>query len=237
MYSDITINSKNRLIRFSHSRRFEIGLRFSKFKPDETLLDFGSSDGYFLKTVKKYYPEIECVGYDPHPYEELKDAKNRRPDILLIDDLAKIEGRMFGCVTCFETLEHFEGAELDNRISEISRFLAPKGKLILSVPIEIGPTALFKYLMRSVSKRKHGGDSFKNAISLTFGHSERVARQPAEGNGYIGSHIGFDHRRLIDRLQAAGYVIERRTISPFPSLGTGLNSQIFMCLSRGDRHA
>jgi hypothetical protein len=115
----------------------------------------------------------------------------------------------------------------EKRHAEIDRLLAPKGTLILSVPIEVGVASLLKNVVRRAIGHSHSGASTANVLRALFGR--RVERVPT----YYWGHIGFDHRELAARLSSSGWSIARRVGSPWPLLGAG---DQFAALFRGQQN-
>ena len=92
-------------------------------------------------------------------------------------------------LTCLEVCEHLTGSETQEFIAFTLRVLAPRSRLLVSVPIEMGPAVLVKELSRSMLHRRRP--------DLTAAELARVAfrAKPARRADDIkSSHRGFDWR-------------------------------------------
>src|SRR5207237_5135914 len=115
-------------------------------------------------------------------------------------------------------------------------------RIVVSVPIETGPTLVAKQCVRALAGRRGLGD---------YAHRERyslvemlrgvaglaVPRVVYEGDGPTGAFAYYGHKgfawRQVQRDLAQRLVIERRTFSPLPWAGPALNSQVwFICRPR-----
>jgi hypothetical protein len=110
-----------------------------------------------------------------------------------VHDLAPYEGRRFDYTVAMETLEHIPDAVLKGYLEFLAR--VTKKRLILTVPVEVGPVFLAKYLAKRTFSHLEGGDTgmytLKEVYWSTRGRVEHVARY---------EHKGFDYRRLIAQL-------------------------------------
>ena len=159
------------------------------------IVELGCFDGRVLQytpaTVERY------VGLDANWEGGLdlgRAAYAGRPEISLIEcscaeTLRQFPDRSFNTAVSLETLEHIPEPAMREYLAEIAR--VTDGHFFVSVPNEMGPVFLAKYLM----KRAVYGDSenytLKEIIAATARQSHKVRRH---------EHKGFDYRRLIDEL-------------------------------------
>jgi hypothetical protein len=142
-----------------------------------------------------------------------------------------------------ETLEHCLEPERRRIISEMGRLCAPGGLVIISVPIETGPSLLGKQFFRAIAGLRGYGD---------YAHRERyspfemlrasaglaVPRVAYNGHGATGPFTYYGHKgfewRDVQREIAERLTIERRMFTPLPWAGSVLNSQVwFICRPKG----
>jgi SAM-dependent methyltransferase len=227
-YSSLTINSPNPVKRWSHRTRFKVALGIIDPQPNDSILDYGTGDAFTLKLIKEAQPSAKCIGYDPFMDPEAHEVKAKYPDIELLTDIAPLEGQSFAKVLCFETLEHFDGRFLETRLDELTGLVAPQGCLVISVPIEIGPASLFKNVVRVQMGKVHPGTTFTKVVQSTL-YQRNVGRSAADTGGYINSHVGFDYRSLLPKLEKRNFRLMQTSFSPLAGFATdAVNSQIFL---------
>lgn len=196
------------LFRFSHGARFRKTLELIDAQPGETVLDYGCADGRLLKMLPE---SVKGIGYDPNPEYGMSDTSH-------------LPCCSCDVITVCEVFEHVSEAEVSRILQECHRLLKPQGRLIVSVPIEVGLSALVKNLARWIKVRPL-------ERQLTVGNVLRAAiylphkREPEYLDVY--GHTGFDYRKL----ELKGFRIARKVYSPLP-FGALLNSQIFLVAHR-----
>ena len=216
-YSDNTYNSKNFLVRFSHRNRFKKALScVMKEKKNDTLLDYGTGDGHFLIELSKEKKFIDLVGFEP-----IMLPKNNN-EIKYYNSLTDIPNKKFDIVTCFEVLEHFNSLEEENILVNISNLLNENGKTIISVPIEIYLPSFIQNIIR-LTYHKLNISYLKNTFKALFAIEIPEIR---ESNGYIGTHLGFNHKKF-EKILSKYFIIEKKIYSPFKFLNSYFNSQVF----------
>ena len=112
--------------------------------PEGTMLDLGCGEGRHIFGVMEKFPDLKCIGLDPHiesldkAFEGLKfleSISNTKTSFLsgsayslpFCDD-------SFDLVVCSEVLEHLH--DYKYAIKEINRVLKPGGQFLASVPAE-----------------------------------------------------------------------------------------------------
>jgi len=242
-YAVKQIFCRDRLIAWSHRRRFEIGLRLAQARGARRLLDYGCGDGTFLGLL---------FGRDRHPAE----AVGAELDAAQIDDCrarlgseprlsftsiaalnAPEHDAAYDLVVCMEVLEHV--VPLDRVLDSLLRLTAPGGTLLVSVPVETGLPLLVKQATRRVAGWRGLGD-YATTVAYTWReyaagvfagrrpHMIRPIYTHADGT-LFHDHKGFNWRVLHDRV-AERFAIERVIASPFPRIGARLATQVwFVC--------
>src|SRR6202035_1643237 len=124
-YFRITIGSTSRVVAWSHRSRFEKALSLSG-QNNKKLLDYGCGDGTFLALAS--YGNVS---------------------FFVVGDLAGTEhNRTYDVVTCMETLEHCTEPVVEKVLADVARLCAADGRVIISVPVEVGPSFLVKRIAR-----------------------------------------------------------------------------------------
>ena len=229
-YAKQTIQNRSAIKKFSHQKRFDVAVALTDPKPGDHILDFGTGDGYLLKCLAEAASNIKLYGYEPvdKMYTQLEShMKSLSLDHIRIEQqLDLLPKAYFHTISCMEVLEHFSEPNQKIHLQAMKALLAPGGKLIVSVPLETGLSALFKNLVRMAVGQQHGLSSTKNLIRAVFGMKIR-----RKDTYYINSHIGFNHKALEKVFKAEGFKIIKKRFSPFRWLFGVLNSQVFYILT------
>jgi Methylase involved in ubiquinone/menaquinone biosynthesis len=224
-YDKRTINSANPLARHAqrtrHRRAFQIVQRLFERK-DGDLLDFGSHNGAFLNSLSAEGWTGTLYGFDPY-------ADPKEPRYVPVKRLEEIPDRSLDALCAFETLEHVEDPTLEEFIALGRRALRPGGKVIVSVPIMVGPVLLFKY-PNAVFVNK---SRWRYTLPELFRSAILWKDVPRSKTGPYLDHKGFDYRVLRKTLGSRFKELDIQ-YSPFPRLGPAANSQVFMCFRYDD---
>jgi len=193
----------------AHASRFALAARFV----DGDVLDYGCADGYFSKVAGD---RARVTNYEP------QDANAPTDGTPCLRTLRGLE-RRFDCIACLEVLEHVTDDKLNEFFDDVRRLLAPDGRVIVTVPVMIGPIGFLKiamYLGRS------GGYTIGSAFRHLLGVMPGARHLRRDG---LYEHEGFDYRKLRTRLRSEFSVVEQHC-SPFGALPPWLNSQVcFVC--------
>ena len=244
-YARKQLYCRSGLVRWSHGSRFEVARELVSARAGGRLLDYGCGDGTFVAMVHAEFREAVGLDVDAGQAAECQTRLGHLPGVRFAPSASGFQLPAFGVwdvVTCMEVLEHCVEDERRRVIAELARFVSPSGIVVVSVPIEIGPTLAGKHLVRMIAGLRGLGD---------YRHRERYAplemvrslaglripRVPIEVRGPDGpyryyGHKGFDFRDVAREL-AAHFTIARRLYSPMPLLGPVVNSQAwFVCTAR-----
>jgi SAM-dependent methyltransferase len=239
VYARKQIYCPSRIVAWSHGSRFQLGRRLVEAGRGGRLLDYGCGDGTFIAMVHDEF--AETAGADVEP-RQIADCVRR---------LGHLRGVRFGLtrdletaprwdvVTCMEVLEHCLDAERRRVIGHLGRLVAPGGRLVVSVPIEVGPAVIAKQSMRAIAGLRRLGDyqhreRYSPLELLRSAAGFHIPRVVLQGEGVDGSyayygHKGFDYR-VVEAELAAVARIDRRVFTPMRWLGPVLNSQVwFVC--------
>lgn len=220
-YYNETQGSADPLRQLSHRSRFRVALSLINGIAPTHVLDFGGGDGTFLTWLGLGEKDkFSAVLFEP--YKSVVDGP-----FVHVKAWADVEAiaaqRPFDLVSCQEVMEHFSAQRQDDALARISSVLAPSGRLVLSVPVEMGPVAIVKNLGRWKYRPNHPGiytlrNLWRSLVAAPIPH----ARQ---GDHYL-SHMGFyftDFRKLLERR----FIVEKIVGSPFSMLPALANSQVF----------
>lgn len=229
-----------KVISWSHGSRFRQACKLVGSDPTGRLLDYGCGDGTFLGMVADRF--AECWGADIAA-DQIEDCRARLSAISNVRfcpsaELSATLSHCFATVTCMETLEHCVEPVVEKVLEDLQRLCALDGKVIISVPIEIGPTFLLKYAIRSAAGWRGLSDyryyerySVADAVRSVFATENTVIARPMYGDpgAQTHSHYGFNWRRLRCRV-AQWFSIESTSFSPLGVLGGWFSSQVwFVC--------
>jgi SAM-dependent methyltransferase len=231
------------LVRWSHGSRFELARALVSARAGGRLLDYGCGDGTFVAMVHAEFAESVGLDVDPKQLDECTARLGHLPGVrFALTSATPPAPGVWDVVTCMEVLEHCLEPERRRVIDELSRFVAPSGLVVVSVPIEIGPSLVAKQFARAIAGLRGLGD---------YRHRERysplellrslagaaVPRVVLEGRGPNGpyryhGHKGFDYRDVARELSER-FTITQRIYTPMRLLGPVLNSQAwFVCAPR-----
>lgn len=155
------------------------------------IVELGCFDGKLLDYVPREVDQY--VGLDANWEGGLDLGRQRfggRPGIELLeahsaDTLRRFETGSFNVAVALETLEHIPHEVMVEYLDELAR--VTDGLIFISVPNEMGPIFLAKYVSKKL--RYGGGEDYtpKELLAATFYRLDQVERD---------QHKGFDYRAL-----------------------------------------
>ncbi len=243
-YAKKQILCKDWLISWSHRRRFLLGLELAREISGRRILDYGCGDGTFLwMLMASSFAPSEAVGAEVH--ESLVTdcaARLQRPGLSFVLIEVLDTPSQFGSydgVICMEVLEHVVGP--DALLDRLSRLLKPQGRLIISVPVEIGLPLLIKQTVRRIAGWRGLGDypgqtpyTLRELFTGVFAGSRQHMIRPVfqhEDGSRFHDHKGFNWRALREVL-AQRFRVERIIGSPCKWLPPELASQVWFLLRK-----
>lgn len=172
-----------------------------KPKNNCSYLDIGCSNGYLTNLITERYNFAISKGVD-HNVDNINIAKNnynliKYGYIDLNNSIIESEEK-YDVITCFETLEHV--GNIENAIKQILSFVKDENTFVLiTVPIEIGPWGIIKFLIKILFygynlKELKKGTTFLSYFwhLITF---QNISKFRDIRNGW-GTHFGFDYREI-----------------------------------------
>lgn len=248
-YARKQIFSRNRLVAWSHSSRFALARHLVATYAGGRLLDYGCGDGTFVAMVHDLFPDATGADIEPG---QVRECAERLASLrgLRFSTTGALAGAthtaQYDVVTCMEVLEHCPDDIREGVLDDLRRLCAPRGAVLISVPIETGPAlaakqaarafAAFTGLREYAARERYAPREF---LTMLFaGADTRIAREestatlPDGGAVRFTGHKGFNWRAL-ERTLDRRFIVERRLYSPIPFAGRWLNSQVwFICRPR-----
>lgn len=238
-YARKQIYCPSRVVAWSHGSRFRLAEALARERAGGRLLDYGCGDGTFVALVHEDFGE--AVGADVEP-RQIAECRRRLGHLAGVRFMLTREidsPRRWDVVTCMEVLEHCVENERHRVIERLARLVAPSGTVIVSVPIEIGPSVIAKQSMRAIAGLRRLGDyrhreRYSPLELMRSAIGARVRRVVLRGEGPDGpyeyyGHKGFDYREVRAELERH-FRIQRCVCTPMKWLGPVVNSQVwFLC--------
>jgi len=243
-YARKQIYCPSKVVASSHGSRFRLAGQLAG--GGSRLLDYGCGDGTFIALTHGAFPTVVGADIDA---AQLEECRRRLGDLggVTFVPATELQGaaheRAYDVVTCMETLEHCTDSERVRVLGELARLARPGARVVISVPIEVGPSLLGKQFFRAIAAWRGHGDyryretySPRELVAAALGRRNLVRAQyvvdtPAGPMEYCG-HKGFDWR-VLEREIHERFSVERRLFTPLGPLGAVLNSQVwFVCTNR-----
>jgi SAM-dependent methyltransferase len=239
-YAAKQIFSRDRLVAYSHRRRFEVGVSLAQRFQGKRILDYGCGDGTFINLLCATAGRpATAIGAEIDAYQ-VSDCRTRLahlPGVGFVST-ARLDDpehqAAYDGVVCMEVLEHV--VAIDSVIDRLWRLLGSDGTLLVSVPVETGLPLLLKQLGRRMASLR-GVDAYRGSNPYTLGeyvasvfagsapHMERPIYN-VDGDMPFHDHKGFNWRVLRGRLTRR-FVIDETVASPLPRLGPNLATQVW----------
>lgn len=238
-YEGKQLSSGIPLLSWSHRSRFALARRLVAPYAGRRLLDYGCGDGTFLSAVSDLFPDATGAGNDANEIDGCRrrlSANGLR--FALVAELASGEhDGAYDVVTCMEVLEHCVGSAVDVVLADLARLVAPSGIVIISVPIEIGPSLIAKQIVRRIAGWRIYDYKFTERYSslefwrMLTARERTFIERPVYSSpvGDFHGHKGFNWRALRRRIRET-LIIERNAFSPLGLPGGLISSQAwFIC--------
>ena len=217
------------VIAWSHRARFMTALRLMGPSVPR-LLDYGCGDGTFLALASD---RVQLGWGADIAADQIADCRKRLATFTnlrfcTISDLSdELHSHAYPVVTCMETLEHCTSPVVEIVLRDLARLVEPGGRVVISVPIETGPTFLLKLAVRRLAAWRGLSDysyyekyTFRNALRMLFAVRSTALERPVYGapDAAYHSHYGFNWLALRERVRAH-LAVERTLFSPLGFLG------------------
>jgi len=237
---------KDRIVAWSHGSRFRMARRLAEPFAGARLLDYGCGDGTFLALVHDLFPQAVGADLDPKQTADCARRFASWPGLsfILTEDLTGLDpSGNFDLIFCMEVLEHCTGDVRPQVLKDLQRLVSADGTVIVSVPIEIGPSLLGKQLVRMIAGWRGLGDyqyretyTWGELFKMVFAGAQTVIDRPvlcaeliAGRPTFYHGHKGFNWRALRRQLEEY-FRIQQVLFSPLGWLGGFFSSQAwFIC--------
>jgi SAM-dependent methyltransferase len=210
MKRDHTHIYKNRSLRnWPHRRRLKVirSIIRSEGLPERenvTYADVGCGTGFLTGILADMLRPSEVYGFDHSGHLEVAREKYPSFRFAFMELNEPTDVGSFDFVSCFETLEHV-GSPL-TALGNLLNATNEGGTLLVTVPIEIGPVGLTKFLVKTILygyrlDELPGGEKLylRYLISLILYRDISEFRDKRFG---WGTHFGFDYRRIDEFLRS-----------------------------------
>jgi SAM-dependent methyltransferase len=246
-YASRTYDNPNWIVRFPHRQRYEFAVKAINAGRPAVVLDYGAGDGHMLVKLlqdSRTDPAMRAIAYEPLPYirgllESIVEEQGLACRIQAVGSLDELADRQFECVTCLGVLEHLNVTDRFVFYAFAQRVLAPGGRVLIDVPIELGPTLLIKNLGRRVLKSDAREYSRAETLRAAFGRTvfDPVRWDPREQVDFIMTHKGFDYRLFAQELSGR-FRIDQQVNTPFAALPALVaNQEVFFVVSADEQMA
>jgi SAM-dependent methyltransferase len=235
-YAQITRDDPNPVKRWLQDRRLVDATRLLAGRVLGRVVDYGGGDGALTLRLLRAgrSAEVRCFEPTPQLRAEAQDLLRGAVGASLVATAQDLPDAWADTAFCLEVFEHLPPAETQVALDHLHRVLRPDGRLVIGVPVEIGPPALAKGLFR-MARRLGAFDARPGAVlAATLGRPPRVRQEAPIGPGlaYYPHHLGFDHRVLLARL-GERFEILGQSGSPFGG-PAAFNSELYILARKRD---
>ena len=224
-YENQTLDHPNPIARFAHRTRFarSKSIVLSLLPSGGTVVDFGCGQGRFLhelreETQKRNF-DCDLLGYDPFMAAKFDGYE-------VLDEVNSIPDASADVITCLEVCEHLSDEETAQFIAFVESKLALNGRLLVTVPIMMGPALLVKEATRSLLFRRLPDTGARDLVAASL-----LAQVPPRAENIKNSHRGYDWRRT-RRILQNHFSLQKIEFSPLRGWGWYGNSQAMMVWKR-----
>jgi SAM-dependent methyltransferase len=237
-YAQKQINSRSRLIAWSHRGRFATGVRIAREIGGARTLDYGCGDGTFLALLMNGQPAPRIAVGAELTTAIVADCRERFKaqkglHFMVIEDLERPAHQgAYDAIYCMEVLEHV--VDPASMLDTFKGLLAPGGTLVISVPIETGIPVVVKQIVRRIAGWRGVGHypgttgyTFPEIVRSVFARSTQHIERPVitrEDGSTFHDHKGFNWR-MLRGLVSAEFDLVRESTSPVEWLGPQLGTQ------------
>jgi 2-polyprenyl-3-methyl-5-hydroxy-6-metoxy-1,4-benzoquinol methylase len=233
-YTERLLNCGSRLTRFAHKSRYQKICDVLSNQKYEKVVDFGCADGWFLNTAYQRGLVSGGIGIDvdAQMLAACREKFNGVDGFSFIRPDEVTESLFHSCdlAICTETLEHVSSPQ--EIIEQMLLFCRSGAQVIISVPIEVGPSVIVKQLGRFLSQRECASYGYEKyefrelMQAAMFWNTSKINCSHNNSESGEKGHKGFDYRK-IDALIRNRLNVERMEYSPISFMGKVLNSTVY----------
>ena len=169
-YARKQLLSRDALVAWSHTRRFETAVALAREFAGKRILDYGCGDGTFLGLLcSGPHSPASAVGAEIDDVQ-VNDCRTRFASLSSVQfqSIARLDesdhAGAYDAVVCMEVLEHV--VALEPVIEQLWRVLDDRGTLLVSVPVETGLPLILKQAARRIAGWRGIGD-YRSTSSYT----------------------------------------------------------------------
>jgi 2-polyprenyl-3-methyl-5-hydroxy-6-metoxy-1,4-benzoquinol methylase len=145
-YAKKQLFGASRLLAWSHQARFRFAINLVKKMKPRRIVDYGCGDGTFLYLLGGKGTHRIGIDYDE---QQILDCQKRYSGEIEFVTTNKFSwAPQADVISCMEVIEHCTVQQRQEVLQNIRKLMDRDARLILSVPVEIGPTLIAKHLVR-----------------------------------------------------------------------------------------
>lgn len=153
-YSDLLVAKRSRVLKGQRRARLDQALAAATplLHDRASVLDLGCADGILWPDLRDRVGSIVGVNYDEWLTVQ---CMQRYPDGIVLRADARalpFADASFDVIFCLEMFHYLELTDRVRALVELRRVLRPGGRLVMSVPIEVGLPGLIKFIIRFVTR-------------------------------------------------------------------------------------
>jgi len=237
-YSDKLLKQGNFIINYSHHRRYSTIIDLLEGKQYKHALDWGCADGFILKALYDKQIIKKGTGVDISSksvnicrsyYEQYQDLT-----FFTVDELAhSLQNETYDLLICTEVLEHV--GDIEKVLSEMMQFANENSIVVVSSPIELGPSLLVKQFFRFLANFNTPYTCEKYSLfqllkAAIFWDTEMPLNERKKKNGYLG-HKDYDFRVLEKHIDTK-FDILKKYYSPVNFFKKYINSTAWLVFKK-----
>ncbi len=208
---------------FVRIRHFEHALRLTReYFHNANVIDFACADGPLLPSLSKYFNNVVAIDKNPNSIEVASEVTKKmhlsNVELICNADLSldvlksKMPNHKYHILYVLETLEHIgdKSAPWDSRanfIKDLFGLVDENGIIVLSVPNMIGISFLLQRLGLLLLNQQREPISIADMLKASlFNDTTNLENQ------WQGGHLGFNHKKLENRLKKDFKIVRRKNI-------------------------
>jgi len=200
-----------------------------------TILDYRGGGGAFSRQLSVKYPSAMIFCYEPLLVQrmEARHALSGIDNIELISKIKLMPKESIDVIFCLEVLEHYLTSETLVALELIKTILKPQGLLVISIPIEVGLTAVRKGYVRRTNRPGEWDTDLFRILGALLGLPPRIRPVSRVGDSFpFHLHdFGFDYRKFIKQIEREFRVVDR-AYYPLGKWGALMNSKILLTVMK-----
>ncbi len=240
-YAKKQLFGASRLLAWSHQARFRFAVNLVKRMKARKIVDYGSGDGTFLFLLGERGTHRIGIDYDE---QQIQDCRKRYSGEIEFASTHKFNwNQKADVITCMEVIEHCTDSQRHEVLQNIRKLMDRDARVVISVPVEIGPTLIAKHFVRwFLALTGFPGYQYREKYSvfeffkMLFAGKNTKFQRPIystqDPNGETRSwhgHKGFNWRSFQAELEEK-FTVESMYFTPIDIVAGFFSSQVwFIC--------